>query len=108
MHTGFTVAPVQFVAYGFLIASMVVRTIECFIETKDQKEDDKSKAKRFASVVSVIYLTLLAMAVPVSYISFQPKPMRVIFFAVEFTAVFVLFLSVPPFITESRTNLSHP
>ena len=90
MHTGFTVAPVQFVAYGFLIASMMVRTIECFVETKGQKEDEKKKAKRFASVVSVIYLTLLAMAVPVSYISFQPMPMRVIFFVVEFATVFVL------------------
>lgn len=91
MHTGFTVAPVQFVAYGFLIASMVVRMIECFAETKNQKEDDsRSKAKKFASVVSVIYLTLLAMAVPVSYISFQPMPMRVIFFVVEFATVFVL------------------
>ena len=81
MHTGFTVAPVQFVAYGFLIASMVVRTIECCKE---------SKKLAFASIVSVIYLTLLAMAVPVSYISFQSMPLRAVFFAVEFAAVFVL------------------
>jgi hypothetical protein len=81
MHTGFTVAPVQFVAYGFLIASMVVRTIKCCREMKKHS---------FASIISVIYLTLLAMAVPVSYISFQTMPMRAIFFAVEFAAVFVL------------------
>ena len=85
MHTGFTIAPVQFVAYGFLIAAMVVRTIECCKEEKAKKN-----GRPFASIISVIYLTLLAMAVPVSYISFQTMPMRAIFFAVEFAAVFVL------------------
>ena len=87
MHTGFTVAPVQFVAYGFLIAAMIVRTVECFLETKGIKA---AKNLRFASVVSAIYLTLLAMAVPVSYISFQAMPLRAVFFFVEFAAVFVL------------------
>ena len=88
MHTGFTIAPVQFVAYGFLIVSMIVRTIECCLEVKAGAVPEKGR--KFASVVSVIYLTLLAMAVPVSYISFQDMPMRAVFFAVEFTAVFVL------------------
>lgn len=97
MHTGFTVAPVQFVAYGFLIGSMIVRTIECCLEVKEHALSDGNagvapfgKKRRFSSIVSVIYLTLLAMAVPVSYISFQELPMRAVFFAVEFTAVFVL------------------
>lgn len=99
MHTGFTVAPVQFVSYGFLIASMVVRTIECCQGTKnvpaldagvDVDEKKGGKGRRFASIVSVIYLTLLAMAVPVCYISFQGFPLRVIFFIVEFATVFVL------------------
>ena len=99
MHTGFTVAPIQFVSYGFLIASMVVRTIECCFETKNAASSDadaakKGKSLRFASIVSVIYLTLLAMAGPVSYISFQALPMRAIFFVVECAAVFVL---VPAF-----------
>lgn len=85
MHTGFTLAPLQFVAYGFLILSMVIRTIECCKEEKN---------KSFASIVSVIYLTLLAMAVPVCYISFQSMPMRLFFFIAEFAAVFVL---VPAF-----------
>ena len=97
MHTGFTVAPIQFVAYGFLIGSMIVRTIECCLEVKHIGAADGNagaasagKGRGFASIVSVIYLTLLAMAVPVSYISFQELPMRAVFFAVEFTAVFVL------------------
>ena len=89
MHTGFTIAPVQFVAYGFLIGSMIVRTIECCLEVKTGVISGGS-GRKFASIVSVIYLTLLAMAVPVSYISFQDMPMRAVFFAVEFTAVFVL------------------
>lgn len=97
MHTGFTVAPVQFAAYGFLIGSMIVRTIECCREVKLSVAADGNagavsagKGRGFASVVSVIYLTFLAMAVPVSYISFQDMPIRAVFFAVEFTAVFVL------------------
>ena len=97
MHTGFTIAPVQFVAYGFLILSMVIRTIECCREAKRLAKESgsevaasKAKTLSFASIVSVIYLTLLAMAVPVSYISFQDMPLRAVFFAVEFAAVFVL------------------
>ncbi len=81
MHTGFTLAPMQFVAYGFLIASMVVRTIECCSADKNS---------RYSPIVSVIYLTLLAMAVPVCYISHQAMPLKAVFFAVEFLAVFVL------------------
>ncbi|MBR1862357.1 MAG: hypothetical protein IJ796_10975 [Lachnospiraceae bacterium] len=83
MHTGFTFAPMQFVAYGFLIASMVVRTIECC-------RNRRSSALRFASIVSIIYLTLLAMAVPVSYISHQSMPIMAVFYVVEFCAVIVL------------------
>lgn len=97
MHTGYTIAPVQFVAYGFLILSMVIRTIECCREAKRLAKESgsevaasKAKTLSFASIVSVIYLTLLAMAVPVSYISFQDMPLRAVFFAVEFAAVFVL------------------
>ena len=81
MHTGFTLAPLQFVAYGFLILSMIIRTIECC------KGKENSS---FESIASVIYLTLLAMAVPVCYISHQAMPLRAVFFAVEFAAVFVL------------------
>ena len=70
MHTGFTIAPVQFVSYGFLIAAMVVRTIECCREgkrlaaEKDELTAGKFRLRSYASVVSVIYLTLFAMAVP--------------------------------------------
>ena len=80
MHTGFTLAPVQFVAYGFLIASMIVRSVEVCLEGKD----------RFLAIASVVYLTLFAMAIPVCYLSFMREPLRSVFFAVEFAAVFAL------------------
>ncbi len=81
MHTGFTIAPVQFVAYGFLIFSMVIRSIEkC-------KED---KSKRFVSIVSVIYLTLFSMTVPVCYIATSLGSMTIPFYLAEFLAAFIL------------------
>ena len=80
MHTGFTLAPVQFVAYGFLIAAMIVRAVEVCFGGKD----------KFLAISSVIYLTLFAMAIPVCYLSFMSLPLRAIFFAVEFAAVFAL------------------
>ena len=81
MHTGFTVAPVQFVAYGFLIFSMIIRTVE---ECRD------NKGRSFSSIVSVIYLTLFSMTVPVCYIALKLGALTVFFFAAEFVAVFVL------------------
>lgn len=81
MHTGFTLAPVQFIAYGFLIASMVVRTVE-------KCKEDKSKS--FASIVSVIYLTLFSMTVPVCYLAFELGSLTIPFYVSEFLAAFVL------------------
>ncbi len=81
MHTGFTVAPVQFVAYGFLIFAMAVRCVE---ECKENRE------RRFASIVSLIYLTLFSMTIPVCYIALKLGVLTIPFFAVEFAAVFVL------------------
>ena len=81
MHTGFTLAPVQFVAYGFLIAAMVVNTVEkCMGD----------KSKKFASIVSVIYLTLFSMTVPVCYIALKLGALTIPFYAAEFAAAFVL------------------
>lgn len=81
MHTGFTIAPVQFVAYGFLIFSMIVRTVEkC-------KED---KSSRYTSIVSVIYLTLFSMTVPVCYIVLKLGALTLPFYIAEFAAAFIL------------------
>ena len=80
MHTGLTIPGIQFTAYGFLIAAMIVRCIESIL----------SGQGKFVSVVSVIYLTLFSMTIPVCYISFMDMPKRAIFFAVEFATVFIL------------------
>ena len=81
MHTGFTVAPVQFVAYGFLIFAMIVRCVE------ECKED---KNKRFSSIVSVTYLTLFSMTIPVCYIALKLGALTVPFFVAEFAAACIL------------------
>ena len=101
MHTGFTLAPMQFVAYGFLIASMVVRTIEKCIE---------DKSKRAASIVSVIYLTLFSMTVPVCYIALALGGLTVFFYIAEFLAAFVLIpvfgIMLYKFFTNGVTSFS--
>lgn len=81
MHTSFTVAPIQFVAYGFLIAAMIVRCVEKCIEDKEH---------RFSSIVSVIYLTLFSMTVPVCYIAVKLGGLTIFFYLAEFAAAFVL------------------
>lgn len=80
MHTGFTLAGVQFAAYGFLIGAMVVRSVESCLSGED----------KFTSIVSLVYLTLFSMTIPVCYISFETLPLRGFFFAAEFLAVFAL------------------
>ncbi len=84
MHTGYTLAGVQFAAYGFLIAAMILRVVEFCLAGGD----------KYLSIVSVIYLTLFSMAIPVAYISSMEMPLRGIFYAAEFLAVFAL---VPTF-----------
>ena len=80
MHTGFTLAGVQFVSYGALIGAMVVRCVEDCLSGRD----------KFSSVTSLIYLTLFSMSIPVCYISFMALPIRIAFFTFEFLSVFVL------------------
>ena len=84
MHTGFTLAGVQFAAYGFLIAAFIVRAVEKCVGGGD----------KFLPVVSVVYLTLFSMTIPVCYISFMAQPLQGLFFAAEGAAVAFL---VPTF-----------
>lgn len=79
MHTGFTKAPIQFVAYGFLILSFIVRCVE-----------ECGGSKLFHSVISVIYITLFSMTIPVCYIVLTLGHLDIFFYIVEFLAVFVL------------------
>lgn len=60
VHTEYTVAPVQFGAYGALILAMILRTVEV-------SGTSSSKATLWYSIV---YLTVFSMAIPVVYRSF--------------------------------------
>lgn len=79
MHTGFTLAPVQFVAYGFLIMSLVCNTIDSCFRNKNN----------YNSIVSVIFLTLFSMAIPVAYVSVNSAT-AVPFYIFALVAVFAL------------------
>jgi len=80
MHTGFTVAGVQFASYGFLIAALILSAVEGCLSGGD----------KYLHVVSAVYLVLFSMSIPVCYISFMDAPLRVAFFVAEFAAVFAL------------------
>lgn len=80
VHTEYTVAPVQFVAYGMLIAAMVLRAVEV-APGKD----------RFRLWYSLVYLTVFSMAIPVMYRSFLPH--SAMFHVIEAaTAIVLVFL----------------
>ena len=57
-------------------------------EAVEKCKDDKSKS--FASIVSVIYLTLFSMTVPVCYLAFELGSLTIPFYVSEFLAAFVL------------------
>lgn len=80
MHTGFTMAGVQFAAYGFLIGAMIVKCVENCLSGED----------KFLSIVSLVYATLFSMSIPVCYLTTAATPLRELFFAAEFLAVFTL------------------
>lgn len=57
VHTEHTVAPLQFVSYGFIIAAMALQTAL----------NVKADGKAFFRIYSLIYLVLFSMAIPVMY-----------------------------------------
>ena len=57
VHTEHTVPPLQFVAYGFIIAAMAVQTVL----------NVQADGKAFFRIYSLIYLVLFSMAIPVMY-----------------------------------------
>ena len=87
MHTPFTVAPIQFGAYGALIAAMAVRAVAL----------SGGADSKFKLWYSMIYLTVFSMAIPVVYETTQrvtrANVMRVgLFHATEAAAAIVLVL----------------
>ncbi len=83
VHTAYTVAPVQFAAYGMLIAAMILRTVET------ASGQDKVRVW-----YSLAYLTAFSMAIPVMYRSFLPH--SGLFHVIEAmaAAVLVFFFTV--------------
>lgn len=57
VHTEYTVAPVQFIAYGMIIVAMVLRTVQT----------TKGVRAVFPWWYSLIFLTVFSMAIPVVY-----------------------------------------
>jgi len=57
VHTEYTIAPVQFGAYGMLIVAMVLRTVQ----------NSAGEGRLFALWYSMIFLVVFSMAIPVMY-----------------------------------------
>lgn len=78
MHTGWTFSPLQFVAYGLLIGAMLCVTVDSCMRKKNN----------YNSIISVIFLTLFSMAIPVCYISVN-QATAVPFYTFTLLAVFI-------------------
>ena len=78
MHTEFTIAPVQFVAYGALIIGMILQTVL----------NVRSDGGAFRHWFSLAYITAFSMAIPVMYRS--NIRLSVLFHVIEAVAAFVL------------------
>ena len=77
MHTGFTLSWLQFIAYGFLIGAMVCVTIDSCKRNKNN----------YHAIVSIVFLVLFAMAIPVAYTSVN-EATQVPFYIFTLLAVF--------------------
>lgn len=77
MHTGFTLSWLQFIAYGFLIGAMICVTIDSCKRNKNN----------YNSIVSVVFLTLFSMTIPVAYTSVN-EATQVPFYVFTLLAVF--------------------
>lgn len=78
VHTEYTVAPIQFVSYGFLILAMILKTVTV----------QSSVAHPALLWFSLVYLTALSMAIPVMYRSEMPH--AALFHTLEAIAAIVL------------------
>lgn len=77
VHTEYTLAPVQFAAYGMLIVAMILRTVE----TAPGQDGVRVW-------YSLAYLTAFSMAIPVMYRSFLPH--STLFHVIEAAAAVLL------------------
>lgn len=81
LHTEFTIAPIQFAAYGMLIIAMILRTVELSGSAKN----------RFSLWYSLGYLTAFSMAIPVLYHSVIES--AALFHVIESAVMLLLVLS---------------
>lgn len=97
VHTEYTIAPIQFGAYGALIVAMIIQTV------KQQGSSDN----RLLLWFSLIYLTAFSMAIPVVYRSELPS--ATVFHVVEAVTSVVLVvaftLMLRQVMTADATNL---
>jgi len=81
LHTEFTIAPIQFAAYGMLIIAMILRAVEL----------SGIAQNRFSLWYSLGYLTAFSMAIPVVYHSEIES--AVLFHVIESAVMLLLVLS---------------
>lgn len=81
MHTGWTLAALQFVAYGFLILSMIFQVADLILQKKTAKLD---------GICSLIYLISFSMAIPVCYANHLELGLAIPYYVAEFAAVTIL------------------
>ena len=81
LHTEFTIAPIQFAAYGMLIIAMILRSVEL----------SGIAQNRFSLWYSLGYLTAFSMAIPVVYHSEIES--AVLFHVIESAVMLLLVLS---------------
>ena len=81
VHTEYTIAPVQFIAYGMIIAAMILRTVQT----------TRGVGAVFPWWYSLLFLTAFSMAIPVVYPSEMDHAAR--FYIIEATVSLVLVIS---------------
>lgn len=94
MHSHYTTSVVQFISYGFLIIACIIKVV-C---------DSKNKT----SIISLIYLTTFAMAIPVCYDT--NISIKYLFYVVEFittlTLIYIYFKELKDlFENKAKLNL---
>lgn len=96
MHSHYTISVIQFISYGFLIIACIIKVIS----------DNKTKE----GIISLIYLTSFAMAIPVCYDT--NIKLKYVFYIVEYigtlTLIYIYFKELKDlFSNKSNLKLLH-
>lgn len=92
VHTVFTISVIQFVAYGFIILSIILKTASLHNQT----------TSNLNLYLSCIYLIVFSMAIPVVY----PTTInaKIIFYILEYVAMFTLVFAFTIMLKDVFTN----